>query len=247
MANVGYKRMTTLDKKKGRQLEGVDLDKVFEDMASWKAVDRPQLDACLGSIQPGDTLHVHSIGRLCRNMTDLQQIIKELNAKGVTVCFHSENLTFSGKSDPMNSIKMQLLGATSDFERELNRERQQEGIAAAKAEGKRLGRKSSLSPEQIETIRTLMDAGRSVAYLSEFYGVSRQTIYSSLKRQKPFEGKVTCRVCGAAVNFIEIHLPETHPETTIADYVELYPDDILMSAAGRKMFYRKMANKLGDS
>ncbi len=240
MAHVGYKRITAVDKKKDRQLEGVDLDKVFEDAASWKAADRPQLDACLSFIQQGDTLHVHSIGRLCRNMADFQRIVKELNSKGVIVCFHSENLTFSGESDPMNTIKMQLLGAVSVFERELNRERQREGIAAAKAKGKRLGRKAALSPEQVEIIRARIKIGQNVAQLSKEFKVSRQTIYASLERQKRIVGPVKCQICGAEVNIVPRHLFEAHPETSTEKYLETYPNDILFSALARRLVYRRL-------
>lgn len=189
MADVGYKRVSTLDQKTDRQLEGVTVDKFFEDKASGKDTDRPQLKACLEYIREGDTLHVHSIDRLCRNLGDLERIVAELNGKGIVVHFHKENLTFSGKADPMNTLMMQLLGAVSQFERALIRERQREGIAAAKARGKHLGRSSSLTPAQQEEVVTRVGRGEPVSELAAEYGVSRQTVYTHLKKrpERPVE------------------------------------------------------------
>ncbi|HBG18246.1 MAG TPA: transposase [Desulfobulbaceae bacterium] len=141
----------------------------------------PQIVECRKYLRSGDTLHVHSIDRLCRNLTDLQRVVSELNEKGIIIKFHKEGLTFTGRKDPMNNLMMQLLGAVSEFERALIKERQREGIEAAKAKGKHLGRRSSLTADQIEEIKTRAANGESKAILADEYGVSRQTIYTVLK------------------------------------------------------------------
>jgi DNA invertase Pin-like site-specific DNA recombinase len=182
MADVAYRRVSTTDQKTDRQLEGLTFTKEFEDKASAGTTNRPGLKACLEYIREGDTLHVHSIDRLCRNLADLQSIVSELNKKGIIVHFHKENLLFTGQNDPMNKLMMQLLGAVSEFERALIRERQREGIASAQAKGKHLGRKSSLTIDQVEVIQARIAKGESKVELAEEYGVSRQTIYSALKR-----------------------------------------------------------------
>ena len=181
MAQVAYRRVSTTDQKTDRQLEGFMFDKEFEDKASAGTTNRPGLKACLEFIREGDTLHVHSIDRLCRNLADLQRIVSELNDKGIIIQFHKEGLTFTGQKDPMNNLLMQLLGAVSEFERALIKERQREGIATAKAKGKHLGRKSSLTIDQVEVIKARAANDESKADLAKEYGVSRQTIYSALR------------------------------------------------------------------
>ncbi len=184
MADIAYRRVSTIDQKTDRQLDGLTFEKEFSDKASAGTTNRPGLTACLEYIREGDTLHVHSIDRLCRNLADLQMIVSKLNKDGIAVRFHKENLTFTGANDPMNNLMMQLLGAVSEFERALIRERQREGIATAKARGKHLGRRSSLSSDQVEEIRSRVANGEQKADLAKEYGVSRQTIYSALSSLK---------------------------------------------------------------
>lgn len=181
--DVGYIRVSSYDQNTERQLEGVQLDKVFTEKVSAKDVKRPQLQACLGHLREGDTLHVHSIDRLARNLKDLQTIVEEVNAKKVTVWFHKENLRFTGEQDPMQRLMMQLIGAVAEFERSLIKERQREGIANAKKRGDvRFGAKAKLTVEQVAEIRKRVERGEQKADLATEYGISRQTLYASLKR-----------------------------------------------------------------
>ncbi len=180
--HVGYVRVSTVDQNTARQLEGVKLDKVFEEKASAKDMDRPQLQAALDYVREGDTLHVHSIDRLCRNLRDCQQLVDDLTGRGVAVAFHKENLTFNGHNDAMQRLMLQMMGAFAEFERTLIRERQAEGIAKAKAAGRYKGRKQSLSGDDVKSIRDRLAGGESKAALAREFGVSRQTIYSSLQR-----------------------------------------------------------------
>ena len=184
--HVGYIRVSTLDQSTARQLEGVTLEKIFEDKCSGRDTARPALRACLDWLREGDTLHVHSIDRLARNLADLQQVVDQLTAKGVVVHFHKENLIFGGSTaggggDPMQRLLFQVMGAFAEFERALIRERQREGIALAKAAGKYKGRKKALSAEQVREVRARADQGESKAGLARELGVSRQTIYGYLK------------------------------------------------------------------
>lgn len=180
-AQVGYIRVSSVDQNTARQLEGVTLDRVFEDKASGGSADRPMLQECLRFIRDGDVLHVHSIDRLARNLGDLQSIVSDLTGRGVVIQFHKEGLTFSGKNDPMQTLMLQMMGAFAQFEREMIRERQREGIEAAKRAGKHVGRPSALSSTQIEKIHAQHKGGMAVAALAKEYGVSRQTIYTLLK------------------------------------------------------------------
>lgn len=143
MAEVGYIRVSTADQHTRRQLEGVHLDKVFSEKISGSSAARPALRECLNYLREGDTLHVHSLDRLARSLTDLKAIVTALTEKGVIILFHKENLLFSPSGSgttPFDTLLFHVLGAFAEFERELIRTRQQEGIEAAKRQGVRLGR-----------------------------------------------------------------------------------------------------------
>lgn len=178
---IGYKRVSTLDQNTARQLDGVPLDKTFEDKASGKDTQRPQLQAALGYCRDGDTLVVHSMDRLARSLIDLRGMVTELTAGGVTVEFVKENLRFTGEDSPMAILLLSLLGAVAEFERALILERQREGIAIAKAAGKYKGRRRSLSPSQIDQLRRRVAAGERRTSLAQCFGISRETLYSYLR------------------------------------------------------------------
>ncbi|MFE8034139.1 recombinase family protein [Thiohalocapsa marina] len=188
-ANVGYVRVSTTDQGTDRQLAGIELDRIFEEKQSGAAAaNRKVLQECLGFLREGDTLHVHSIDRLARNLMDLQKTVEDLTERGVTVRFHKESLTFEpGGTNPMNTMLFQVLGAFAQFERALIRERQAEGIAQAKAAGKHLGRPSALSARQVAEIAELRADGQSLSKIAERYGVTRQTIAATLKRTQEAE------------------------------------------------------------
>ncbi|MES2978032.1 MAG: recombinase family protein [Pseudomonadota bacterium] len=178
--DVGYVRVSSLLQNTARQLDGIQLDKVFEDRASGKDTERPQLEACLGHVREGDTLHVHSMDRLARNVDDLRRMVKALTGRGVAVEFHKEGLTFTGEDSPMANLLLSMLGAVAEFERSLILERQREGIAMAKAAGVYKGRKHSLSAERATELRLRAATGESKSGLAKEFGVSRDTIYAYL-------------------------------------------------------------------
>lgn len=183
--NVAYRRVSTLDQKLDRQLEGMAFDKTFDDKCSGKDFDRPQLQAMLLYLREGDTLTVHSLDRLARNMYDLQKIVKDLTEKGVVVHFVAENLTFSKiQLSPMNELMFFLLGAFSQFERNLIRERQREGIVLAKIRGKYKGKKNCLGENQIKELKAKYAMGVPKYRLAKDYKVSRPTIYRYLKMEE---------------------------------------------------------------
>jgi DNA invertase Pin-like site-specific DNA recombinase len=176
--NVGYIRVSSTSQNTERQLADVALDRIFTDKASGKDANRPELVNCLEHLREGDFLHVHSIDRLARNLKDLQTIIEKLTQKGVTVRFYKEHLTFeAGNNSPMQTLMLQMLGAFAEFERTLIKERQREGIAAAKAQGKKLGAPAKLSTEQTAEIKTLIEQGADKSKVAKQYGISRPTLY----------------------------------------------------------------------
>jgi DNA invertase Pin-like site-specific DNA recombinase len=178
---VGYIRVSTLDQQSGRQLEGLELDRTFVDHASGKDAKRPQLEELLNFVRTGDTVIVHSMDRLARNLDDLRRIVQALTNKGVRIEFVKENLTFTGEDSPMASLMLSVMGAFAEFERSLIKERQREGIALAKRRGAYRGRKKSLSPQEVAELRQRVAAGISKAQVAREAGISRQTLYQYLQ------------------------------------------------------------------
>jgi DNA invertase Pin-like site-specific DNA recombinase len=178
---IGYIRVSTLDQNPDRQLEGAQVSKVFTDKASGKDMQRPQLDALLGYIREGDTLVVHSMDRLARNLDDLRRLVQQLTGRGVRIEFIKEGLTFTGEDSPMANLLLSVMGAFAEFERELIRERQREGIALAKQRGAYRGRKKTLSDARIDELRRRAEAREPKAALAREFGISRATLYEYLR------------------------------------------------------------------
>ncbi len=178
---VGYIRVSSLDQNTARQLDGLQLDKVFTDKASGKDTNRPQLQAALDYLREGDKLIVHSLDRLARNLDDLRKIVYNLTNKGVVVEFVKEHLIFTSDDSAMGRLLLSVMGAFAEFERSLIRERQREGIAMAKNRGVYKGRKPSLSDERAEEMRQRVADGEPKAALAREYRISRETLYQYLK------------------------------------------------------------------
>lgn len=179
---VGYVRVSSVDQNTDRQLDGVPVDKRFEDRASGKDTARPQLTAALEYVREGDTLVVHSMDRLARSLEDLRRLVRELTARGVRVEFVKENLAFTGQDSPMSTLMLSMLGAVAEFERSMIRERQREGIALAKARGVYKGRKPALSEAQAAEVVARLAGGESATDLAREFGVARATVYNVAKR-----------------------------------------------------------------
>jgi DNA invertase Pin-like site-specific DNA recombinase len=177
--NIGYIRVSSEGQNTARQLEGISLDKEFTDEMSGSSRNRPQLEECLSYLRSGDTLHVHSIDRLARNLRDLQEIIEGLVIKNISVKFHSENLVFTGDDSPMATLTLQMMGAFAEFERTITRTRQKEGISAAKKAGKHIGR-PKLDKGLSDKARQLKNDGLSVVEISKKMELSRPSIYKLL-------------------------------------------------------------------
>jgi DNA invertase Pin-like site-specific DNA recombinase len=179
---IGYLRVSSVDQNTDRQLEGIALDRVFEDHASGKDTSRPQLGELLRFLRDGDTLYVHSMDRLARNLDDLRRVVKDLTSRGVAVEFVKERLRFTGEDSPMATLLLSVMGAFAEFERALLRERQREGIALARRRGAYKGRKRALSKADVDQLRALVSEGEAKASIARRFGVSRETLYSYLRR-----------------------------------------------------------------
>ena len=178
---VGYVRVSTIDQNPDRQLENVQVDRVFTDKASGKDTTRPQLQALLSFVREGDTVIVHSMDRLARNIDDLRGIVQSLTGRDVGIEFVKEALTFTGDDSPMAHLMLSVMGAFAEFERALLRERQREGIALAKQRGAYRGRRKTLSDEQVALLREQVKGGKKKAQVARELGISRQTLYEYLR------------------------------------------------------------------
>jgi DNA invertase Pin-like site-specific DNA recombinase len=192
---VGYIRVSTLDQRSARQLDGEVLDRTFVETASGRDADRVELEAMIGFVRSGDTVVVHSMDRLARNLDDLRSIVATLTAKGVSVHFVTEALTFTGEESPIATLLLSVMGAFAEFERAVIRERQREGIELARLRGAYRGRKRSLSEDQVAELRRRVEDGVPKAVLARELGVSRETLYQYLRAAStdghPSEGPAT--------------------------------------------------------
>ena len=178
---IGYIRVSTLDQHVDRQLEGIEVDKTFIDKASGKDTKRPQLELLMSFARAGDTVVVHSMDRLARNLDDLRRMVYTLTGRGVRIEFVKEHLSFTGDDSPMASLLLSVMGAFAEFERALIHERQREGIALAKQRGAYKGRKKSLSQAVVAELRQRLTTGMSKAQVARELGISRQTLYQYLR------------------------------------------------------------------
>ncbi|MBL6606114.1 MAG: recombinase family protein [Alphaproteobacteria bacterium] len=179
---VGYRRVSTIEQNLDRQDLGI-VERVFEDKASGKDTDRTELLEMMSYVRSGDEVVVYSIDRLARDLRDLQSIITQLNDKGVSIEFLSERLTFSGSSDDaFAKLQLQMMGAFAEFERNIIRKRQAEGIAKAKAKGVYENRKRSKKVSE-KRISELKADGLNNTEIAEYLNISRMTVHRALKKQ----------------------------------------------------------------
>jgi DNA invertase Pin-like site-specific DNA recombinase len=178
---IGYIRVSSIDQNIDRQLDSIKLDKIFIDKCSGKDTNRPQLKLMLDFVREGDTVYVHSMDRLARNLDDLRKIVQQLTNFGIKIKFIKEGLEFINENSPMSVLLLSVMGAFAEFERSLIRERQLEGIALAKRAGKYRGRSNSLTNEQIEVLKQKVANRYKKTALAKEFGISRETLYRYLK------------------------------------------------------------------
>ncbi|CEG60947.1 recombinase family protein [Legionella micdadei] len=177
---VGYIRVSSQSQNTARQLAGIKLDKEFVDVVTGSIKERTNLQACIDYIREGDTLVVDSIDRLARNLRDLQEIIQTIVKKGVAVKFIKENLTFTSQQDPIATLMLHMMGAFAEFERNMIRNRQREGIDLAKKKGKHLGR-PPVDMKLSAKVKELKKKGLSIASIGQAIEKSAPTVYKLLR------------------------------------------------------------------
>ena len=181
---IGYVRVSSVEQNTGRQLEGIEVDRLFIDKASGKNTDRPKFQEMLNYVREGDMVIVHSMDRFARSLKDLVEEVDKLVKRGIAIQFMKEKITFTAQATPMDNLMLQLMGAFAQFEREIILERQKEGIKLAVAQGKYKGRVHKLKPDQADALRQAWAEGKysSKAALGKAFGISRQAVYRYLQR-----------------------------------------------------------------
>ena len=175
---IGYIRVSTIEQNTTRQLDGLTLDKVYTDTCSGKDTQRPALTELINYARSGDVVHVHDISRMARNLEDLLQLVKSFNEAGVTIKFLKEALSFTGEANPMQELMLSLLGSVYQFERSMLLERQREGIAKAKAEGKYKGRRKSVDRQ---SVLEKLSEGLSIRGTAKKLGIAASTVQAIKK------------------------------------------------------------------
>jgi DNA invertase Pin-like site-specific DNA recombinase len=182
---IGYARTSTTDQKAGleaqlRDLQQAGCTKVFHEQLSSITTKRPELERCIDYAREGDTLVVTKLDRLARSVADLVLITGRLRGKGVGLRILAINLD---TDTPTGKLMLNLLGSIAEFERELMLERQREGIAKAKAEGKYKGRLPTARRKSKDVIR-LRSEGKTADAIAAELGIGRASVFRILKDQR---------------------------------------------------------------
>lgn len=177
---VGYARVSSTGQSLDVQLDklaGAGVEKVFQEKLSGKsASDRPQLQAMLEYVREGDTAIITKLDRLARSLADLLDIVKTLEAKGVSLKVLDQSID---TGSAQGRLMLSMLGAFAEFELELRRERQMDGIAKAKQNGTYKGRPKGIDDSAIR--KTIEQGGLSLKEIADLHGVSKTTVHRITK------------------------------------------------------------------
>lgn len=179
---IGYVRVSTVEQNEARQLltmEKYGAEKVFSEKVSAKDTNRPKLKELLDFIREGDTVVIHDFSRLARSTKDLLDIVETLNNKGIALISAKENID---TTTPTGKLMLTMIGAINEFERTNLLERQREGIAIAKAEGKYKGRKEiGYPPNWNDVYNQWKHRDITGIKAMELLGLKKSTFYKLVK------------------------------------------------------------------
>ena len=183
---IGYVRVSTVEQNEQRQIDGLqkyNIDKWYIEKISAKDMNRPKLQEMLDYAREGDTVYIHDFSRIARSTKDLLNIIELLNSKGVHLVSNKENID---TSTPTGKLLVTMIGAINEFERQNMLERQREGIAVAKREGKYKGRKEVTIDSVVFTEQYNRYLNREITKteLAQILNVSRPTLDKLIKEHE---------------------------------------------------------------
>lgn len=178
---IAYIRVSTIEQNEKRQVEAMkryNIEKWFIEKVSGKDTNRPKLKEMLNFAREGDTIHIHDFSRLARSTKDLLNIVELLNEKGITLISNKENID---TSTPTGKLMLTMIGAINEFERTNLLERQREGIAIAKREGKYKGRKAVSIPDFENHYEKYRNREINKSELAKELNISRPTLDKLIK------------------------------------------------------------------
>ena len=183
--NIAYVRVSTVEQNDGRQLEGLkkyNIDKWFSEKVSAKDTNSPELQRMLDFAREGDNIYIWDFSRLARSTKDLLELVETMNEKGIHLISVKENLD---SSTPTGKLMLTMIGAINEFERANLLERQREGIALAKEEGKYKGRKEIGYPSNWDEVYSKWKSRELTgAKAMELLGLKRNTFYKLVKESE---------------------------------------------------------------
>ncbi len=180
---IGYARVSTQDQSLNSQLDAlneVGCKQIFEEKITGKQKDRPELNICLRTLREGDVLVVWKLDRLARSLKDLVEIISDLDERKIGFKSLTESIDTTSAG---GKLIFHIFGALAEFEHNLIRERTLAGLAAARARGRKGGRKPALSAQDVKKAAAMLkDPVITKTEVAEHFGVSRLTLNKSLER-----------------------------------------------------------------
>jgi len=189
--NIGYARISTADQDPQLQLDALALEnclKVYSDIATGTKADRPQWNACLNDLRPGDTLIIWKIDRLGRNLRDLIDIVTTLQARDVAVRSLTNGIVDTTTAH--GKLVFGMFALMAEYEAALIRERTQAGLIAARARGRTGGRKPKMTTELIERAQRMYDSNQlTMAEIAQSFNVTPMTIYRNIHTDQPDKRK----------------------------------------------------------
>ncbi|MCZ7458510.1 recombinase family protein [Streptomyces sp. WMMC940] len=184
---IGYARISTDDQEAQLQrdaLTAAGCSRIFEDKASGKNTDRPELAAVLDYLRGGDTLVVWKLGRLGRSLIDLVSIVDGLRGRGIGFKVLTGALSAVDTTSADGRLFFQIIAAMAEFERSLIKDRTKAGLEAAKAQGRTGGRPTVITDDLLTVAKARKAKGESVSAIAKALGVSRATLYRHLSDQE---------------------------------------------------------------
>ncbi|WFG44144.1 recombinase family protein [Pseudonocardia alni] len=184
MTSLGYARVSTADQTADGQhdsLAAAGCERIFTDIASGKLARRPQLDVLLDYARAGDMVVITKLDRLGRSVAHLVELAGVLQSRGIDLRVLHQGID---TSTPGGRLTFHILASIAEFERDLISERTRDGLAAARARGRKGGRRPVLSPAKLDHARKLRDGGEhTMTEIAELVGCSRATLYRALVDQ----------------------------------------------------------------
>lgn len=175
MTKVGYARVSSVGQSLDVQIDKLsDCNKIFQEKKSGTTAERPAFKECMNYLREGDTLIITKLDRLARSTYHLTQIAEDLKSRKIALRVIDQNID---TSTPTGKLLFNMLASIAEFETEIRKERQLEGIAKAKENGVKFGAKAKLTQEQIAEMKEKREAGVLIKNLMEEYSLSKSSVY----------------------------------------------------------------------